>query len=314
MTSMKCHKCEQRAVIRMRQHRLALCKDHYIAWFIEQTLRFIDKYHMFSPQERVLVAVSGGKDSLALWDVLWQTGYSTEGMYINLGISGEDDYSNRSEQLARQFADERNLVLHVVNVRESYGASVPGLAFSTSRGRQKPCAVCGLVKRHIMNQAAADLGFAVLATAHNLDDEVSFLFGNTLSWDLRQLGRQSPVLPEGNGFPRKVKPFIRFAERETAAYSLVRGIHYIEEECPHAEGSKQYLYKDMLNQLEESQPGTKLRFLIGYLNAKDAGAIQAAGTDSAALDLHPCPQCGQLTSSGGLCSFCRLVERREKRE
>ena len=52
MSSMKCHKCSERAAIRMRQHRLALCKDHYIEWFVEQTERAIHKYHMFTREER----------------------------------------------------------------------------------------------------------------------------------------------------------------------------------------------------------------------------------------------------------------------
>ena len=85
---MRCRKCGQKAVINMRQHRLALCKEHYLEWLPEQAQRFIKKYHMFTPDNRLLVAVSGGKDSLALWDVLWRLGYQADGLYINLGIDG----------------------------------------------------------------------------------------------------------------------------------------------------------------------------------------------------------------------------------
>lgn len=308
MTTIRCHKCQQRAVIRMRQHRLALCKEHYPQWFIEQTQRFIEKYQMFTPQDRILVAVSGGKDSLALWDVLWQLGYDAEGFYINLGIDGETQYSDQSEQAAQKFADERNLKLHIYRVEEQRGESVPAIALRTHRGRQKPCAVCGLIKRHTINQMARQLGFNVLATAHNLDDEVSFLFGNLLSWNLRQIPRQSPVLEAKEGFVRKVKPFIRFSERETAAYSIVRGIEYIEDECPFAEGSKQLQYKELLNRLEEQQPGVKLRFLLGFINAIHQGFIQSIEDEQGEVILSPCPSCGQPTSTGGLCATCRLFE------
>ena len=68
--SMKCQKCQARAAIRMRQHRLALCKEHYIAWFIAQTEHAIKKYHMFGRDERILLAVSGGKEALTLSAVL----------------------------------------------------------------------------------------------------------------------------------------------------------------------------------------------------------------------------------------------------
>ncbi len=310
MTSMICHKCKERAAIRMRQHRLALCKEHYIEWFVEQTERAIHKYHMFNQDERVLVAVSGGKDSLALWDVLWKLGYHADGLYINLGIDSEDDYSDASEQYARDFAAERDLKLHIVNVQEMYGETIPEMARRNRRsrsGRFKPCSACGMVKRHEMNRVARDLGFEVLATAHNLDDEVAILFGNVLMWQTELLSRQSPVLESAEGLTRKVKPFCRFYERETAAYSLLRGIPYIEEECPHAVGSKQLYYKDMINKVEEEQPGTKLAFYVGFLNAKEKGAFKELSLGMNGVELHPCPNCGQPTTGDGLCAFCRTV-------
>ncbi len=305
---MKCHKCAERAVIRMRQHRLAFCKEHYLAWFIDQTARAIQKYHMFSRDDQILVAVSGGKDSLALWDVLWRLMYPADGLYINLGIENEDDYSNESERYARDFAAERGLNLQVINVQQLYGEAIPAMARRTRRtssGRFKPCSACGMVKRHEMNRIARDLGYSVLATAHNLDDEVSILFGNVMMWQTELLARQSPTLEVAEGFSRKVKPFCRFYERETAAYTLLRGIPYIEEECPYAVGSKQLYYKDLINKIEEEQPGVKLAFYVGFLNAKDKGAFRELPDAARDGNLHPCPNCGQPTTSEGLCAFCR---------
>jgi uncharacterized protein (TIGR00269 family) len=307
MTSMKCHDCAERAAIRMRQHRLALCKEHYVEWFVEQTERAIKKYHMFSHHERILVAVSGGKDSLALWDVLWKLEYQADGLYINLGIDSAEAYSDESERYAREFAAERGLALRIVNVAETYGKTVPQIARRSQRGRYKPCSACGMVKRHEMNRIAHDLGYPVLATAHNLDDEVAILFGNVLMWQTELLARQAPVLEETDRFARKVKPFVRFYERETAAYTLLRGIPYIEEECPHAEGSKQLHYKALINKMEEEQPGLKLAFYVGFLNAKENGAFTDLPEAKKGLALSPCPNCGQPTTSLGLCAFCRTV-------
>lgn len=305
--SMKCQKCHERAVIRMRQHRLALCKEHYLAWFIEQTQRAIKKYHMIGRDERVLVAVSGGKDSLALWDVLWKCEYQADGLYINLGIEGEEDYSNESERRARSFAEARDLTLHVVNIRETYGSSIPALAQRSRRGLMRPCSVCGLSKRHVMNRVAREMNYDVLATAHNLDDEVAVLMGNVMNWQTEQLIRQSPVLEAAPGFARKVKPFCRFYERETAAYTLLSEIDYIEEECPFSDGSKQLYYKALINQMEEEQPGVKLAFYVGFLNAKESGAFSAMPAASKGEHLFTCPGCGQPTSSPDLCAFCRTL-------
>lgn len=311
MTSMICHKCGARAVIRMRQHRLALCKDHYLAWFVEQTERAIHKYHMFQREERVLVAVSGGKDSLALWDVLWQLGYQADGLYINLGIDSDENYSDESERYAQDFAAERGLQLHIMNVGETYGETIPQMARRTRRarnGRLKPCSACGMVKRHEMNRIARELDYPVLATAHNLDDEVAVLFSNTLKWQTDLLSRQFPVLAAAEGFSRKVKPFCRFYERETAAYSLLRGIPYIEEECPYAEGSKQLYYKDIINKIEADQPGAKLAFYVGFLNAREQGMFKDLTDEERDTALHPCPTCGTPTSSPGECAFCRTIQ------
>jgi uncharacterized protein (TIGR00269 family) len=159
-----------------------------------------------------------------------------------------------------------------------------------------------------MNRVAYDGGYAALATGHNLDDEVAVLFGNVMNWQVGYLARQGPVLPASRpGFARKVKPFCRFYERETAAYALLRGIDYIYDECPYAEGSTSIAYKEWLAKLEEERPGTKLRFYLGFLKAREEGQIRFA-TDEA--ELHACEKCGQPTSAPGICAFCRLWEKR----
>jgi tRNA-5-methyluridine54 2-sulfurtransferase len=302
---MKCKKCGAKASVNMRQHKLALCKEHYLEWVPEQTERFIKKYGMFSRGDKVLVAVSGGKDSLSLWDLLVLLGYQADGLYIGLGIDEGIGYSAESHRLAAKFADERGLTLHVVDVEGEYGQSIPVLSEISARGRGRPCAVCGLTKRHAMNRMARDLGYDVLATGHNLDDEASVLFGNTLRWSGEYLIRQGPVLPETPGLARKVKPLCRFYEREMTAYALLRGIEYIYEECPFAEGATSIYYKEVLNKLENDRPGSKLTFYLSFLEARESGLFSAKQANPP--ELHPCPNCGQPTSAPGLCSFCKMM-------
>jgi uncharacterized protein (TIGR00269 family) len=304
---MKCRKCGAKASVNMRQHKLALCKEHYLEWVPEQTGRFIKKYGMFTHEQRILVAVSGGKDSLSLWDILVRLGYQADGLYIGLGIDGGIGYSTESHRLSQTFADQHGLKLHVVDVEGEYGQPIPVLSEISHRGHGKPCAVCGLTKRHEMNRIARDLGYDVLATGHNLDDEASVLFGNTLTWSGDYLLRQGPVLPEAPGLARKVKPLCRFYEREMTAYALARGIPYIYEECPFAEGSNTIYYKELLNQLETTRPGAKLTFYLSFLEARKNGLF--AEREGAPPNMHPCTKCGQPTTAPGLCSFCRMMEK-----
>jgi uncharacterized protein (TIGR00269 family) len=307
--SLKC-RCGAKAVIHMRQHKLALCGRHFVEWIHKQTERFIAKYHMFTRDDRILVAVSGGKDSLSLWDILLALGYRADGLYISLGIDGGVNYSGESYGFVQQFiaAHGANLTLHTVDVEKLYGAPIPLAAQHIRLGREKPCSLCGLTKRHIMNRVALDQGYNVLATGHNLDDEAAVLFGNVLTWSVDYLARQSPVLlPSHPGLARKVKPLFRFYEREMAAYAIVRGIEYIYDECPYARGATTLRHKDLLNQLELESPGIKLQFYLRFLQAREKHDLFTATGDQDAL--HTCPRCEQPTLAEGECLFCRTWER-----
>ena len=305
---MRCRKCDQKAVINMRHHKLALCQPHFLDWVPEQVERHIKKYAMFTHADRVLVAVSGGKDSLSLWDILQRLGYQTEGIYIGLGIDEGDGYSDKSLKLCQTFAEQRGLSLRVVDMQAQFGETIPQITARTRRGKEKPCSVCGMSKRHLMNRAATEGGFDVIVTGHNLDDEAAMLFGNTLNWLGAYLVRQGPVLAANQpGLARKAKPLCRLYEREMAAYALLAGIEYIYEECPHAVGSKSLYYKTLLNQLEAERPGAKLVFYLSFLQAKENGLF-APQADAEAHKIHSCTVCGQPTTAPGACAFCRLVE------
>ncbi|HLF25871.1 MAG TPA: TIGR00269 family protein [Anaerolineae bacterium] len=303
---MHCRKCGGLAVINMRQHKLALCEPHFIEWVRATTQRFIEKYRMFEPGEKVLVAVSGGKDSLALWDIVLSLGYQADGLYLGLGIDGGLGYSDQSRACAEKFVRDfwPEAKLHVLDVKATYGESIPQVAQRSHRGRAKPCSACGLIKRHELNRSAYELGYAVLATGHNLDDEAAVLWGNTLHWEVEFLARQAPVLAADRpGFARKVKPLCRFYEREMAAYALVRGIDYVYDECPYSVGASSLSYKELLNRMEQERPGAKLNFYLDFLRAKENGLFARSRET---IDLHPCERCGQPTSAPGLCAFCRL--------
>jgi uncharacterized protein (TIGR00269 family) len=280
-------------VVEVRRHNAAFCRDCFERHVREQVRRAIDHYDMFGTEDRILVAVSGGKDSLALWDVLLGLGYRADGLYLGLGIGG---YSSRSADVVRDFSRERRARLIEVDLAAEYGFDVPTAGRNGSRST---CAVCGLSKRYVFNRAARSHGYDVIATGHNLDDEAATLLGNTLRWQTDYIARQFPVLPAEDGLARKVKPLYRLSELETAAYAFLRGIDYVVEECPLVAGNTQLRYKEALNRLEETSPGTKSQFLLNYL---ERAAPLFAAQDEA--ELRPCEECGQPTT-GRFCAFCR---------
>ncbi|HEX3088600.1 MAG TPA: tRNA 2-thiocytidine biosynthesis TtcA family protein, partial [Ilumatobacteraceae bacterium] len=256
----KCRTCRGPAIIDLPRHNANFCAEHFLELCRRQVAKAIDHFKMFTREDRLLVAVSGGKDSLAVWDLLTDLGYTADGLYVGLGIG---DYSDVSAEYARAFAAERGLHLIEVKLRDEYGYDIPTAAKAT---RRVPCSACGMSKRHIFDKAAVDGDYTVLVTGHNLDDEAAVLFGNTLHWDVEYLARQLPVLEARHGFPKKVKPLVRLTERETAAWCIVRGIDYLVDECPMAAGNKHLAYKAVLNAIEEGSPGSKANFYLKFID------------------------------------------------
>ncbi|WP_418896467.1 ATP-binding protein [Stomatohabitans albus] len=306
----RCLQCKVNpAVMDMPRHRTRLCGDCYIDFVRAQVRTAIREYRMLRYDQRILVAVSGGKDSLALWDILLDMGYNVDGLYLGLGIGG---YSSRSEQIVRDFAERRGVVLHVERMEEAYGFDIPATVQAAKKDRhtRSACGTCGLAKRYAFNQVALVGEYDIMATGHNLDDEASQLFGNVMRWQTDFLARQSPSLPASPGeLAAKVKPLYRLTEKEMAAYCVIKGLNYVVEECPLVKGNTQMMYKEMLNAMEHEAPGAKAAFLFGYLDRVREPFFGDAAAQSAASTV-PCQVCGMPTVLSGdrteaTCAFCR---------
>src|ERR687887_931839 len=277
---MRCRRCGGTAAVEVRRHNAAFCRDCFVRHVREQVKRAIAYFDMFGLEDRILVAVSGGKDSLGLWDVLLGLGYRAGGLYLGLGIG---EYSDRSGEVTRAFARQRDADLVEVDLAHDYGFDVPTAGRAGSRST---CAVCGLSKRYVFNRAALEHGFDVVATGHNLDDEAATLLGNTLRWNTEYIARQSPALPaREDGMVKKVKPLYRLSELETAAYAFMRGIDYVVEECPLVAGNTQLRHKEAMNALESRSPGTKAQFFLGFV---EKAAPIFDGQDADAEGLSAC--------------------------
>ncbi|MFT5222794.1 MAG: hypothetical protein ACI867_001100 [Glaciecola sp.] len=313
----RCIECRAPAVIEEPRHRSSWCAAHFVDHVHRQIRKAVDHGNggsehpvegvsrgrrMFSYSDKILVAVSGGKDSLALWDALLTMGYQADGLYIGLGIGG---YSDRSGAMCKDFAESRGVKLHLVDLQNEYGYTTPSGSRATERAA---CGVCGLSKRYIFNRVAVDHGYDVMLTGHNLDDEAATLMNNVLHWQQEFLVRQRPLLPStGANQVRKAKPLYRLSEREMAAYCVIRGIDYIVEECPLVAGNTGTANKDILSDLEQKQPGAKANFLFGFLE-KIAPQLGDDGTAESDVQLHECDQCGMPTT-GSVCAFCRQQRR-----
>ncbi len=302
---MKCRRCKNKAVVDLKNHHTAFCEPCFLEFVERQVRRAIHEHDMMEKGERVLVCVSGGKDSLALWDLLSRLGYEAHGLHVDLGIDG---YSTDSRIKVEQFAAQRGLPLKIVSLVE---LQIP-IPLVARRSRRPECSVCGIIKRHFFNKLAVEQGYRVVATGHNLDDEAGRLLGNLLHWQWEYLLKQRPVLEAvGDVLARKVEPLCRLTERETAAYAILRKIDYVIQECPMSRGATSLRYKEVLNILEDRMPGTKAIFYGGFL--KEAQNLlklcrqqQDKKASLVAADLTRCSLCGSASFMDP-CNFCKLT-------
>src|SRR5436309_15244742 len=131
---------------------------------------------MFTTADRVLVAVSGGKDSLSLLDILRKLGYQADSFYVDLGIG---EYSRQSKEKVERYTSARGIPLHVHELKEDEAAGITDLSDLVHR---PTCSVCCTLRRYHFNRTAVETGHNVLATGHALDQEAARLLCYTLHW------------------------------------------------------------------------------------------------------------------------------------
>lgn len=295
----KCHYCEREAVVRLPYAKLNLCEKHFEEYLLRKLERSIARYGMFKKGERVIVGVSGGKDSIVLADLLSKLGSARLlVVHVDLGIG---EYSRKSSEVVRRFSVERGLDYFIVRLLD-YNTSIPELA-SSLRSR-RPCSICGVVKRYVLNAVALDLGFDAVATAHHGDDISVYILKSFLTQDYDQLYKISPVNPGIKGLAaRRVKPFYEFYEFEIEKFAEAKNLMYVSEKCPFKHiGWLEKIIRDLLEKAEEEAPGFKIALLRSH--ARRVLAVEGRSAEKP----KACASCG-LISEGSECSFCRLTRR-----
>ena len=300
---MKFRRCKARAVVALPSHNTAFCPQCYPFFFRAQVERSMHKQRMAAVGERILVAVSGGKDSLALILQLHELGYQVHGLHVDLAIPGS---SEPAREACENFCASIGVPLSVIEL-QAQGLAIP---LVKARVNRPICSVCGKLKRYYFNKFALENGFPVLATGHNLDDEVSRLFANTIRWDAAYLSDQGPVLPAATGFARKIKPFYRLTEFEIANFCFLKGIGHVTAACPYSPKASFPIYKGLWSDLEARMPGAKIQFYENFL--RQGRPVFAAWAEQREQSLQPCPGCGYPTSTD-LCGVCRIKAMLEPR-
>ncbi|BAN90774.1 ATP-binding protein [Aeropyrum camini] len=297
----RCSVCGAPAVAYIRYQKRYMCRDHYLEFVESKVERAILRHRLVRRGQRVLAAVSGGKDSSTLLAVLsrlsGKLGFELVALYIHLGIY---DYSEKSREASLRLARQLNVPLIVFDLKEVLGAGIPELARASKR---PPCSVCGMVKRYVINAAAVELAADAVALGHNADDIAVYNLKSFLNQDLEaisKLGVRTESIP-GVAVGR-IRPLYYVYEKESFLYSLLAGLPFLHEECPFVDRRQMEVeLKETVNQLEDKRPGLKLQ-MVSKLAKRVEDYPKPGGS------IGRCPSCG-LLSSGGECSFCRVTRR-----
>lgn len=297
---MKCTRCRQPADHRFPSHNVHFCDRCLVVFVRRQVERAIDQYDMLEPGQRVLVALSGGKDSLALWWVLRELGYEAEAIHLGLGLGS---FSEASLRACQAMAEKIGGRLHHFELGQLTGFAVGEIARAN---RRQFCSVCGTVKRHYVNRLCLELGFDTLAMGQHLDDEAGRLLGNMIHQRQDFMDKQWPMLEGVAGkFARKVKPLVRLSGQEIGAYAGALGLPVCQERCTKSKGATLTYYQEAMDLLEQRMPGTKRALYFGFLESKD-GPPKTVEIDGV------CSICG-APSFVELCPCCRLLKKTESR-
>jgi tRNA(Ile)-lysidine synthase TilS/MesJ len=293
---LKCRICQKvKEGIHLRSYNLKICLDCFLDFFRKRVKETIERFKMFSTEDKIAVAISGGKDSMALARVLKDLRYNITLFHINCQIK-ENDYSEKSQKAVEEFAKIENLPLKILDFKDEIGIDVK-LAAKISK--KEICGVCGMIKRYLLNREAKD--FDVIVTGHTLNDEAASLLKSLIFWQEGFIRRQFPVLKEEESLKKKAKPLTLCFERETKLFCDILKLPYLKERCP-LRGGSYVLFKKIIEELEEEMPSSVLNFYKGFLKRK-----RIFGKEKPEK-LSPCKKCGYLTVTE-ICNFCKLKDK-----
>ncbi len=299
----ECSKCSaNKAVINLKYMGEKYCGNCFTQLYEKRIRKTIRKHEMIKNNERIGLAVSGGKDSLAMAHVLNKLYENLVLITVDEGIS---NYREKSIEKVQKFAEERDMELEIYSQKEEYGATMDDI--TDFEKEEDSCSYCGVFRRKLLNKAARELKCDKIATGHNLDDEAQTILMNILRGEPKRLARMGPVtgLKNHEKFVPRIKPIRKCSEKENTVYALANGIEFESEECPYANSSYREISRNYLSKMEENHPGTRFSILSSY--DKMLGPLKKHYRKESG-EIKQCKKCGE-PSSTEICKACRMEEK-----
>ena len=296
---MKCQRCPKSAVIYQKYSNAHLCKSHFIEDVERKIKRDIRKFKMIGRGDRIVVALSGGKDSIALLYILHKIfkdrpDLEIIALTIDEGIKG---YRANTLSHAIKLTNELGIAHTIRSFDDVFGTTMDDLVIKKEHAA---CTLCGVLRKNILNKAARELCADKIAIGHNLDDESQTILMNYMRGDMDRLQRMLPGLIQPGMIPR-IKPLRSVPEKEVALYGFLNDLPVSMDECPYAGDALRNEIREMINNYEVRHPGTKYSLLGGFETISEMLRPNVT-------EIFKCDKCGE-PSSEKVCKTCRLLGR-----
>jgi cytoplasmic tRNA 2-thiolation protein 1 len=266
----------------------------------------MSKYSMLNYNDKVAVAVSGGKDSLSLLYIMKrifdnrQGGANLVAITIDEGIKG---YRNESLKIVEDFCSNLGVQSKILSYKEIFGINMDEAMILRPVEKMTSCSMCGTFRRRAMDMAAESVGANVLATAHNLDDQVQSFMINISAGDIDRIGWTYPEpIQYASKKLKKIKPFVEIYEQEIVFYALQRQIPFQSEECPYMHESIRTEIRQFLNKFENDHPGIKYNI---YNSITKISKVLKSSMENP--EARICSVCGKECTSD-ICGVCKTVK------
>jgi uncharacterized protein (TIGR00269 family) len=262
------------------------------------------RFRLLRNGDRVVVGVSGGKDSAALLDLLNKMSGKARLELLPVFVdTGTPRYSRESREHAEKLCESMGLELTVLSYKKEFGLTLKEMV---KRGERNAggCAYCGVFGRRLFNKVARQLGADKVAIGHNLDDVAETFFMNVLRGNTEGIARFNATsgVAEDERFVKRIRPLVFVPEEECAAYCRMRKLPVYDEDCPYKHEAFRREAEAFLNASEAEHPGTK----FAVVNTALALQERIAGSDAGAEKVTHCRKCGE-PSSREVCKACELL-------
>ena len=213
--------CNKKPIIELHAGE-KLCKKHFIEYFENKVFKTITKFDLIGKKENLGVAISGGKDSLTLLHILSKLSKQNPkikltAIMIDEGIKG---YRDKTLITAKEFCDKNNIKLNIYSYEKEFGMPLDAMLKVLD---VKPCTICGIFRRYLLNKKSKELKFTKLATGHNLDDEAQSILMNQFKNNIHLSARLGPKvgIKENKSFVQRSKPLYLCTEKEVTTYAFI---------------------------------------------------------------------------------------------